>query len=159
LHIQLSSVQWKWRCTILETTWGLDTNILEQRYQISTVRSVLFCIIMWRHVVTLYQCFRTTYWSHMIRCPKMSVNNYHITLHNILEECRSHQHCGGSLKSTNGLQLNAINLKLVCQNMYTARQTGILCSSKCNSMSQCQFPAKYGILTRLLPGDQPWLDS
>jgi hypothetical protein len=34
-----------------------------------------------------------------IHCSKMSVKDYHSTLHNIPEECRSHQHLGRSLKS------------------------------------------------------------
>jgi hypothetical protein len=34
-----------------------------------------------------------------ICCPEMSVNNYHTMPCNIPEELRSHQHCGGSLKS------------------------------------------------------------
>ena len=32
-------------------------------------------------------------------CPETSVRNYHSTLRNIPEECRSHLHRGGSLKS------------------------------------------------------------
>ena len=32
-------------------------------------------------------------------CPETSVQNYHSTLHNILDERRSHLHRGGSLKS------------------------------------------------------------
>jgi hypothetical protein len=36
-----------------------------------------------------------------ICCPETSVNNYHTTPHNIPEECSSHQHNGGSLKSYN----------------------------------------------------------
>jgi hypothetical protein len=34
-----------------------------------------------------------------IRCPETSVKDYHSTLCYTPEECRSHQHCGGSLKS------------------------------------------------------------
>jgi hypothetical protein len=34
-----------------------------------------------------------------IRCPETSVKDYHSTLSNIPEECRSHLHRGGSLKS------------------------------------------------------------
>jgi hypothetical protein len=34
-----------------------------------------------------------------IRCPETSVNNYHTTPCNILEERRSHKHRGGSQKS------------------------------------------------------------
>jgi hypothetical protein len=33
------------------------------------------------------------------RSSETSVNSYHTTPRNIPEECRSHQHCGGSLKS------------------------------------------------------------
>jgi hypothetical protein len=35
----------------------------------------------------------------LIRCPKMSVMDYHLTLHNTPEERRVHRHHGGSLKS------------------------------------------------------------
>jgi hypothetical protein len=34
------------------------------------------------------------------RCPETSVNSYHTTPRNIPEERRSHEHRGGSLKST-----------------------------------------------------------
>jgi hypothetical protein len=34
-----------------------------------------------------------------IRCPETSVNNYHMTPRNTAEDCRFHQHRGGSLKS------------------------------------------------------------
>lgn len=61
-------------------------------------------------MVIPYQCFRTTYWSHLqvssrslkmgpIRCPGMSVRSCHSALCGIPEECRSHLHCSGSLKS------------------------------------------------------------
>ena len=36
-----------------------------------------------------------------IDCPETSVQNYHSTLRNILEQPRSHQHRGGSLKPRN----------------------------------------------------------
>jgi hypothetical protein len=34
-----------------------------------------------------------------IGCPETSVKDYHSTLRNIPEECRSYEHRGGSLKS------------------------------------------------------------
>jgi hypothetical protein len=34
-----------------------------------------------------------------VRCPDTSVKDYHSTVRNTPEECRSHQHRGGSLKS------------------------------------------------------------
>jgi hypothetical protein len=69
------------------------------------MRSVLFSGIMQRQVGILYQCFRTTYWSHLqgsrsprrvalqmglICCPEMSEKDYHSSLHYTLEKRRSH---------------------------------------------------------------------
>jgi hypothetical protein len=83
----------------------------------SLCRSALFWDITQRRVVIVYRRFGTMYWSHLhgsrvwvgkdswpvkmgpIHCPETSVNNYFTTPHNIPEERRSHQHCGGSLKS------------------------------------------------------------
>jgi hypothetical protein len=41
----------------------------------------------------------------LIRCPEMSVKDYQLTLRNIPEEGRPHQHHGGNLKSWLSLKL------------------------------------------------------
>jgi hypothetical protein len=68
------------------------------------MRAAIFLDITQRRVGTLYRRFGTTYLSHLQGqdgtdgCPETSVQNYHCTLRNILEERRSHLHRGGSLK-------------------------------------------------------------
>jgi hypothetical protein len=64
------------------------------------LRSALFWEIMQCRGVISYQHLGTTYQCHLFswKCPKTSVQNYYCTLCNVWEECRSHLHCGASLK-------------------------------------------------------------
>jgi hypothetical protein len=78
-------------------------------YYLNKVSQALlfFWDITQRRLVILYRRLGTTYRSHLqgsIR-SETSVKDCHLTLRNIPEERRSHQHRGGSLKSRKGLRV------------------------------------------------------
>jgi hypothetical protein len=87
-----------YHCTVVFIVIVGDTRLKHM------LRSTVFRGVMWRHVVIVYWRSGTAYQSNLQRSgtpdpciwdwyivPKMSINNYHSTLHNILEERRSQQ--------------------------------------------------------------------